>query len=147
MLFDEGRLLVGSRGSGGDDVGVDGIDDISIGWEADEMTGLTRLTGDGAETGGSSARSCSLSRSLDFGGGMTGLGGMCWKRSRELYLHILIMLLLGIFRMVPHHQGAPLCPFFPGGALPFKKKTSFFFIKCFIGIYDTSSIREPPKVS
>jgi hypothetical protein len=44
-----------------------------------------------------------------------------------------LVFLLGIFRRAPH----------PGGALPLKK---IFFLNLLV-IYDTSSIREPPKVS
>jgi hypothetical protein len=60
-----------------------------------------------------------------------------------------IVLLLGIFRRAPRllegchallTPGGTLVPFYyPGGALPLKKNL--------LVIYDTSSIREPPKVS
>jgi hypothetical protein len=55
------------------------------------------------------------------------------------------MLLLGIFRRAscPSATRGALVPFyFPGGALPPKKTTTFLLV-----IYDTSSIREPPRVS
>jgi hypothetical protein len=46
---------------------------------------------------------------------------------------------LGVYQFAPLPQGGTLVPFyFPGGALPFKT--------ILLVIYDTSSIREPPKV-
>jgi hypothetical protein len=57
-----------------------------------------------------------------------------------------LVFLLGIFRRAPcpsDNRGRPLVPlYFPGGALPLK-----FFVKNLLVIYDTSSIRKPPKVS
>jgi hypothetical protein len=57
---------------------------------------------------------------------------------------MVIVLLLGIFRTAPcpsATRGCPCALYFPGSALPFKKEI-FLLV-----IYDTSSIRKPPKVA
>jgi hypothetical protein len=61
----------------------------------------------------------------------------------SLVLSAEVVFLLGIFRRAPcpsDTRGHPCAFSFPRGALPLKKKT-------LLVIYDTSSIREPPKVS
>jgi hypothetical protein len=55
---------------------------------------------------------------------------------RRLGMNKPVMRLLGIIRRAPRpfcQQGAQLCPYFPGGALPFNKKNFYFFLQFYIG--------------
>jgi hypothetical protein len=63
---------------------------------------------------------------------------------RNTFPGVILVLLLGIL-FLP--LGGVLVPFyFPGAALPLNKMFNFLTILILV-IYDTSSIREPPKVS
>jgi hypothetical protein len=62
-------------------------------------------------------------------------------------MRVTVVFLLGILEGRRAHltPGGTLVPFyFPGPALPLKKN---LFVLNLLVIYDTSSIREPPKVS
>jgi hypothetical protein len=65
----------------------------------------------------------------------------------ETLTNLTLVLLLCIFRRAPlpsDTRGALVPFYFPGGALSLKKN---YLKKNLLVIYDTSSIREPPKVS